>query len=67
MVQAKSNRSPLIHGDNLGIIYPMEQPIPKSHKKMVNRIGKIMNIYEYQRPVGKIDDIPELKNEFRPF
>ncbi|MDR3318209.1 MAG: hypothetical protein LBS99_02110 [Clostridiales bacterium] len=23
-----------------------------------------MNIYEYQRPVGKIDDIPELKNEF---
>jgi hypothetical protein len=23
-----------------------------------------MNIYEYQRPVGKIDDIPELKREF---
>lgn len=23
-----------------------------------------MNIYEYQRLVGKIDDIPELKNEF---
>ena len=23
-----------------------------------------MNIYEYQRPVGKIDDIPELRNEF---
>lgn len=23
-----------------------------------------MNIYEYQRPVGKIDDIPELKSEF---
>lgn len=23
-----------------------------------------MNIYEYQRVVGKIDDIPELKNEF---
>jgi hypothetical protein len=23
-----------------------------------------MNIYEYQRAVGKIDDIPELKNEF---
>jgi hypothetical protein len=23
-----------------------------------------MNIYEYQRPVGKIDDIPELKGEF---
>ena len=25
-----------------------------------------MNIYEYQRLVGKIDDIPELKNEFIP-
>jgi hypothetical protein len=23
-----------------------------------------MNIYEYQRPVGKIDDFPELKREF---
>ena len=23
-----------------------------------------MNIYDYQRPVGKIDDISELKNEF---
>jgi hypothetical protein len=23
-----------------------------------------MNIYEYQKPVGKIDDIPELRNEF---
>lgn len=23
-----------------------------------------MNIYEYQRPVGKIDDIPELKSKF---
>jgi hypothetical protein len=23
-----------------------------------------MNIYDYQRPVGKIDDLPELKNEF---
>jgi hypothetical protein len=23
-----------------------------------------MNIYEYQRPVGKIDDIPELRIEF---
>lgn len=23
-----------------------------------------MNIYEYQRPVGKIDDIPELRKEF---
>ena len=23
-----------------------------------------MNIYEYQRPVGKINDIPELRNEF---
>ena len=23
-----------------------------------------MNIYEYQRLVGKIDDIPELKSEF---
>jgi len=23
-----------------------------------------MNIYAYQRPVGKIDDIPELRNEF---
>jgi hypothetical protein len=23
-----------------------------------------MNIYEYQRPVGKIEDIPELKKEF---
>jgi hypothetical protein len=23
-----------------------------------------MNIYEYQRPVGKIDDIPELRNKF---
>lgn len=23
-----------------------------------------MNIYEYQRPVGKIDDIPELRSEF---
>jgi hypothetical protein len=23
-----------------------------------------MNIYEYQRPVGKIDDLPELKREF---
>lgn len=23
-----------------------------------------MNIYKYQRPVGKIDDIPELRSEF---
>lgn len=23
-----------------------------------------MNIYEYQKPVGKIDDIPELRSEF---
>lgn len=23
-----------------------------------------MNIYDYQRPVGKIEDIPELRNEF---
>jgi hypothetical protein len=23
-----------------------------------------VNFYEYQRPVGKIDDVPELRDEF---
>jgi hypothetical protein len=31
---------------------------------MIKSDKKKLNIYEYQRPVGKIDDIPELKTAF---
>jgi hypothetical protein len=29
-----------------------------------NKKGRKMDIYAYQRPIGKIDDIPEIRNEF---
>lgn len=30
----------------------------------MQKTESIMNIYEYQRPVGRIEDIPELRREF---